>query len=49
LQKYFQKEIKNLQLAKPNASASTQSARQKKMQEVGSLVKYFIRCANKSQ
>ncbi|XP_010143177.1 PREDICTED: serine-protein kinase ATM [Buceros rhinoceros silvestris] len=47
LQKYFQKEIKTLQLTKPNASASTQTARQKKMQEVGSLVKYFIRCANK--
>ncbi|XP_008940294.1 PREDICTED: serine-protein kinase ATM-like, partial [Merops nubicus] len=47
LQKYFQKEIKNLQLTKPNASASTQTTRQKKMQEVGSLVKYFIRCANK--
>ncbi|NXH12272.1 ATM kinase, partial [Bucco capensis] len=47
LQKYFQKEIKNLQQTKPNASASTQTTRQKKMQEVGSLVKYFIRCANK--
>ncbi|NXY15996.1 ATM kinase, partial [Atrichornis clamosus] len=47
LQKYFQKEIKNLQLTKPSASASTQTTRQKKIQEVGSLVKYFIRCANK--
>ncbi|XP_009997696.1 PREDICTED: serine-protein kinase ATM [Chaetura pelagica] len=47
LQKYFQKEMKNLQLTKPNASASTQTTRQKKMQEVGNLVKYFIRCANK--
>ncbi|XP_068000723.1 serine-protein kinase ATM [Melanerpes formicivorus] len=47
LQKYFQKEITNLQLTKPNASASTQATRQKKMQEIGSLVKYFIRCANK--
>uniref|UniRef100_A0A8C3MZA8 non-specific serine/threonine protein kinase n=1 Tax=Geospiza parvula TaxID=87175 RepID=A0A8C3MZA8_GEOPR len=47
LQKYFQKELKNLQLTKPNASASTQTTRQKKIQEVGSLVKYFIRCANK--
>ncbi|KAM9389462.1 serine-protein kinase ATM [Phaethornis superciliosus] len=47
LQKYFQKEMKNLQLTKPNASASTQTARQKKIQEVGSLVKYFIRHANK--
>ncbi|KAF2973693.1 hypothetical protein EK904_004535 [Melospiza melodia maxima] len=47
LQKYFQKELKTLQLTKPNASASTQTTRQKKIQEVGSLVKYFIRCANK--
>ncbi|XP_076184293.1 serine-protein kinase ATM isoform X3 [Aptenodytes patagonicus] len=47
LQKYFQKEMKNLQLTKPNASASTQTTRQKKMQELGSLIKYFIRCANK--
>ncbi|KFV19193.1 Serine-protein kinase ATM, partial [Tauraco erythrolophus] len=47
LQKYFQKEMKNLQLTKANASASTQTTRQKKMQEVGSLVKYFIRCANR--
>uniref|UniRef100_A0A803VV72 non-specific serine/threonine protein kinase n=1 Tax=Ficedula albicollis TaxID=59894 RepID=A0A803VV72_FICAL len=47
LQKYFQKELKNLQQTKPNASASTQTTRQKKMQEIGSLVKYFIRCANK--
>ncbi|NXJ58989.1 ATM kinase, partial [Rostratula benghalensis] len=47
LQKCFQKEMKNVQLTKPNASAATQTTRQKKMQEVGSLVKYFIRCANK--
>ncbi|NXW63760.1 ATM kinase, partial [Eurystomus gularis] len=47
LQKYFQKEIKNLQLTNPKAAASTLTTRQKKMQEVGSLVKYFIRCANK--
>ncbi|NXP10247.1 ATM kinase, partial [Thinocorus orbignyianus] len=47
LQKCFQKEMKNLQLTKPNASASTQTTKQKKMQEFGSLVKYFIRCANK--
>ncbi|XP_062471298.1 serine-protein kinase ATM [Pezoporus occidentalis] len=47
LQKYFQKEMKTLQLTKPNASASTQTTRQKKVQEVGSLVKYLIRCANK--
>uniref|UniRef100_A0A7M4F6F5 non-specific serine/threonine protein kinase n=1 Tax=Crocodylus porosus TaxID=8502 RepID=A0A7M4F6F5_CROPO len=47
LQTYIQKEMENLRLAKPNVSVSTQSSRQKKMQEMGSLVKYFIRCANK--
>ncbi|XP_025048939.1 serine-protein kinase ATM-like [Alligator sinensis] len=48
LQTYIQKEMESLRLAKPNVSLSTQSSRQKKMQEIGSLVKYFIRCANKS-
>ncbi|KYO44923.1 serine-protein kinase ATM isoform X2 [Alligator mississippiensis] len=47
LQTYIQKEMESLRLAKPNVSLSTQSSRQKKMQEIGSLVKYFIRCANK--
>ncbi|XP_066845922.1 serine-protein kinase ATM isoform X1 [Anser cygnoides] len=47
LKKYFQKEMENLRLTKPNASASTQSSRQKRMQEIGSLVKYFIRRANR--
>nr|XP_038031626.1 serine-protein kinase ATM isoform X4 [Anas platyrhynchos] len=49
LKKYFEKEMENLRLTKPNASASTQSARQKRMQEIGSLLKYFIRHANRSQ
>ncbi|XP_021236042.1 serine-protein kinase ATM-like isoform X2 [Numida meleagris] len=49
LKKYFQKEMENLRLAKPNASASTQTTKQKRMQEIGSLVKYFIRCANRSE
>uniref|UniRef100_A0A8D0HMZ9 Telomere-length maintenance and DNA damage repair domain-containing protein n=1 Tax=Sphenodon punctatus TaxID=8508 RepID=A0A8D0HMZ9_SPHPU len=48
LQKYIQKEMESLKFAKPNVSASTQASRQKKMQEISSLVKYFIRCANKS-
>ncbi|XP_035183026.1 serine-protein kinase ATM isoform X2 [Oxyura jamaicensis] len=47
LKKYFQKEMETLRLTKPNASASTQSSRQKRMQEIGSLVKYFIRRANR--
>ncbi|XP_066475514.1 serine-protein kinase ATM [Tiliqua scincoides] len=47
LKKYVQKETENARVAKPNVSASTQAARQKKMQEISGLVKYFIRCANK--
>ncbi|XP_067842222.1 serine-protein kinase ATM isoform X2 [Heptranchias perlo] len=47
LQKYIQKETECLQTAKPNVSASTQANRQKKMQEISSVVKYFIRWANK--
>ncbi|XP_072809911.1 serine-protein kinase ATM-like [Vicugna pacos] len=49
LQKYIQKETECLKTAKPNVSASTQATRQKKMQEISSLVKYFIKCANKSK
>ncbi|ELK38230.1 Serine-protein kinase ATM [Myotis davidii] len=48
LQKYIQKETECLKTARPNVSASTQATRQKKMQEISSLVKYFIKCANKS-
>ncbi|KAM6946333.1 serine-protein kinase ATM [Aplochiton taeniatus] len=47
LQKYLQKETEQLQSAKANVSATTLANRQKKMQEISSLVKYFIRCANK--
>lgn len=47
LKKSFQKEMENLRLTKPNASASTQTSKQKRMQEIGSLVKYFIRRANR--
>uniref|UniRef100_A0A8C0J5H1 Telomere-length maintenance and DNA damage repair domain-containing protein n=1 Tax=Chelonoidis abingdonii TaxID=106734 RepID=A0A8C0J5H1_CHEAB len=47
LQKYILKETDSIRLAKPNVTASTQASRQKKMQEISSLVKYFIRCANK--
>ncbi|KAF6332533.1 ATM serine/threonine kinase [Rhinolophus ferrumequinum] len=47
LQGYIQKETESLKTAKPNVSASTQATRQKRMQEISSLVKYFIKCANK--
>ncbi|XP_004626277.1 serine-protein kinase ATM [Octodon degus] len=47
LQKYIQKETESLRTAKPNVSVSTQTSRQKKMQEISSLVRYFIKCANK--
>ncbi|XP_003508841.3 serine-protein kinase ATM isoform X1 [Cricetulus griseus] len=47
LQNYINKETECLKTAKPNVSASTQTSRQKKMQEISSLVRYFIKCANK--
>ncbi|XP_075055005.1 serine-protein kinase ATM [Mixophyes fleayi] len=47
LQKYICKEIESYKSGKANVSHSTQTARQKKMQDISSLVKYFIRCANK--
>ncbi|XP_032767324.1 serine-protein kinase ATM isoform X1 [Rattus rattus] len=47
LQKYIQKETESLRTAKSNVSASTQTSRQKKMQEISSLVRFFIKCANK--
>ncbi|XP_055963591.1 serine-protein kinase ATM isoform X1 [Sorex fumeus] len=46
LQKYIQKETECLRTAKPNVSTSAQASRQKKKQEISSLVKYFIKCAN---
>ncbi|XP_054448480.1 serine-protein kinase ATM [Pteronotus mesoamericanus] len=46
LQKYIQKETECLKTARSNVSASTQTTRQKKMQEISSLLKYFIKCAN---
>uniref|UniRef100_A0A8C5M9Z2 non-specific serine/threonine protein kinase n=1 Tax=Leptobrachium leishanense TaxID=445787 RepID=A0A8C5M9Z2_9ANUR len=47
LQKYIYKETESLKSAKANVSVSTLATRQKKMQDISSLVKYFIRCANK--
>ncbi|TRY58045.1 hypothetical protein DNTS_022698 [Danionella cerebrum] len=46
LQKYFKKETELLQSGKANVSSATQLNRQKKMQEISSLMKFFIRCAN---
>ncbi|CAM4557078.1 unnamed protein product [Leuciscus chuanchicus] len=46
LQKFLQKETELLKSGKANVSATTQANRQKKMQEISSLMKYFIRCAN---
>lgn len=47
LQNYIKKETECMRTAKSNVSASTQTSRQKKMQEISSLVRYFIKCANK--
>uniref|UniRef100_A0AAY5F543 non-specific serine/threonine protein kinase n=1 Tax=Electrophorus electricus TaxID=8005 RepID=A0AAY5F543_ELEEL len=47
LRKYLQKETELLQAGRANVSASTHTSRQKKAQDLSSLVKYFIRCANK--
>ncbi|XP_072524817.1 serine-protein kinase ATM-like, partial [Salminus brasiliensis] len=47
LKKYLQKETELLQSSKANVSATTQANRRKKMQEISSLIKYFVRCANK--
>ncbi|XP_053342610.1 serine-protein kinase ATM isoform X1 [Clarias gariepinus] len=47
LKKYLQKETELLKSGKANVSAATQANRQKKMQEISSLIKFFVRCANK--
>ncbi|XP_034170693.2 serine-protein kinase ATM [Pangasianodon hypophthalmus] len=47
LKKYLQKETELLKSGKVNVSATTQANRQKKMQEISSLIKFFVRCANK--
>uniref|UniRef100_A0AAR2J0R4 non-specific serine/threonine protein kinase n=1 Tax=Pygocentrus nattereri TaxID=42514 RepID=A0AAR2J0R4_PYGNA len=47
LKKYLHKETELLQSGKANVSATTQANRRKKMQEISSLIKYFVRCANK--
>ncbi|KAM3874841.1 serine-protein kinase ATM [Diretmus argenteus] len=47
LQRYVQKETENMQSSKSSVTATTLATRQKKMAEMCSLIKYFIRCANK--
>ncbi|KAM4628418.1 serine-protein kinase ATM [Polymixia lowei] len=47
LQRYVQKETEHMQSSKSNVTATTLATRQKKMAEMCSLIKYFIRCANK--
>ncbi|XP_060761720.1 serine-protein kinase ATM [Neoarius graeffei] len=47
LKRYLQKETELLKSSKANVSAATRTNRQKKMQEISSLIKFFVRCANK--
>lgn len=49
LQRYVQRETESMQSSKSNVTASTLTTRQKKMAEMCSLIKYFIRCANKRE
>ncbi|KAM9358741.1 serine-protein kinase ATM [Symphorus nematophorus] len=47
LQCYVQKETENIQSSKSNVTATTLAIRQRKMADMCSLIKYFIRYANK--
>ncbi|XP_067450490.1 serine-protein kinase ATM isoform X1 [Thunnus thynnus] len=47
LQRYVQKETENIKSSKSNVTASTMAMRQKKMADMCSLIKYFVRHANK--
>lgn len=47
LQRFVQKETESMQSSKSNVTANTLATRQKKMAETCSLVKFFIRYANK--
>ncbi|XP_031716383.1 serine-protein kinase ATM isoform X1 [Anarrhichthys ocellatus] len=49
LQRYVQKETESMQSSKSNITATTLATRQKKMAEMCSLIKYFIRYANKRE
>lgn len=47
LQRYVQKETESMQSSRATVTAAALAARQKKMAEICSLIKYFIRYANK--
>ncbi|CAN9511502.1 unnamed protein product [Ophioblennius macclurei] len=47
LQRYVQKETESMKSSRANVTATTLATRQKKMAEMCSLIKYFIRYANK--
>lgn len=47
LQRYVQRETESTQLSRANVTSTTMATRHKKMAEMCSLVKYFVRCANK--
>ncbi|XP_041851365.1 serine-protein kinase ATM isoform X2 [Melanotaenia boesemani] len=47
LQRYVQKETESMQSSRSNVTATTLATRRKKMAEMCSLIKYFIRYANK--
>ncbi|XP_070685735.1 serine-protein kinase ATM [Pempheris klunzingeri] len=47
LQRYVQKETESMQSSKSNVTATTLAIRQKKMADMCSLIKYFIRYSNK--
>lgn len=47
LQRYVQKETESIQSSKSNVTATTLAIRQRKMADMCSLVKFFIRYANK--
>ncbi|XP_061781898.1 serine-protein kinase ATM [Nerophis lumbriciformis] len=47
LQRYVQRETESMKSSKSNVTATTLALRQKKMAEISSLIRFFIRCANK--
>ncbi|XP_061537269.1 serine-protein kinase ATM isoform X8 [Phycodurus eques] len=47
LQRYLQRETETMKSSKSNVTATTLAIRQKKMAEMSSLIKFFVRYANK--
>ncbi|XP_077397669.1 serine-protein kinase ATM isoform X3 [Festucalex cinctus] len=47
LQRYLQRETEAMKSSKSNVTATTLALRQKKMAEISSLIKFFVRYANK--